>query len=252
MIYNNEDLILEKQRVALFMKNRALEKHHPKDYVDQALILLEEMYEITQLQNKNIAVSLEYIKAYEFAENAHISQKRRFIDLPYIYHPVELATRLLIQNIDTNAIIGALLHDVVEDCNVSLKEIENKFGKMVAYYVYYLSDIAKPEDGNREYRLKVNFQHFSESNDSAHNIKLVDLISNTRSLVFCDPRFSTSYTPELLKAMDYFEGQKSILDVELLTILQGVANISNEILILQNQYNIPKLESKKNNQQNKK
>lgn len=249
-MYNNELLLEEKTRVWEFIQNRALEKSYPQDYLDKLSILKDDMYEICLLPNfENITDILDTdIKlAFNFAKNAHKDQFRRFINMPYIIHPLEMATRLSLVDVSKSAIMGALLHDVTEDCGVLLEDLSTMFGKDVAYYVYYLTDIAKPTDGNRAIRLEINFKHFKQSNWDAHNIKLVDLISNTRSLVLCDPRFAKSYTQELQKALMYFKNNVNYLNESLCSTLFTMTEIATQVIELQNEYNIIKLENKKTN-----
>ncbi|HEW92241.1 MAG TPA: bifunctional (p)ppGpp synthetase/guanosine-3',5'-bis(diphosphate) 3'-pyrophosphohydrolase [Thermotogaceae bacterium] len=76
------------------------------------------------------------IKAYNYAYEKHKGQFRLSGD-PYIVHPVEVAKILISLNLDTTSVVAGLLHDVVEDCNVSISEIKKEFG----------SDVTKIVDG---------------------------------------------------------------------------------------------------------
>lgn len=70
------------------------------------------------------------LAAYEFAEFHHRGQLRASGE-PYITHPVAVATVLARYGVDEETIIGALCHDVVEDCEVELPEIGERFGAEV-------------------------------------------------------------------------------------------------------------------------
>lgn len=70
------------------------------------------------------------VAAYEFAEFHHRGQRRASGE-PYITHPVAVATILARYGVDEDTIIGALCHDVVEDCDVELAEIRRRFGPVV-------------------------------------------------------------------------------------------------------------------------
>lgn len=72
--------------------------------------------------------------AYQFASEAHRGQMRKSGE-PYLEHPLETASILADLQLDANALAAALLHDVPEDCGVSLAEIESKFGPQVARLV---------------------------------------------------------------------------------------------------------------------
>lgn len=74
-------------------------------------------------------------QAYEIAVDAHSKQRRKSGE-PYILHPIEVA-RICSEEIGLGptAIVAALLHDVVEDTNVTLEDIRNKFGEKIANIV---------------------------------------------------------------------------------------------------------------------
>ena len=66
-------------------------------------------------------------QAYDYAEQCHRGQMRLSGE-PYIAHPLETAIFLADLHLDSSTIIAALLHDVVEDCGITLEEIESRFG----------------------------------------------------------------------------------------------------------------------------
>ena len=82
--------------------------------------------------------------AFKIAEKYHQGQKRRSGD-PYITHPVEVGIILADLNAGPQTIIAALLHDVVEDTNFSLNDVEEKFGKDIALLVDGVTKISKIE-----------------------------------------------------------------------------------------------------------
>jgi GTP pyrophosphokinase len=73
-------------------------------------------------------------RAYEFAEEKHRPQKRKNGE-PYIIHPVEVTEILADLEMDEKTLAAGLLHDVVEDCEVTQEEIERLFGAEVGYLV---------------------------------------------------------------------------------------------------------------------
>lgn len=94
---------------------------------------------ITQLLNKLESYlppdQVEQIReAYEFGASAHEGQKRRSGE-PYIAHPVAVADLLADLHMDSQTIIAAILHDVIEDTPTLKDEIAEKFGKEVAEIV---------------------------------------------------------------------------------------------------------------------
>ena len=66
-------------------------------------------------------------KAYTFAQEKHAGQKRKSGE-PFIEHPLKTAQYLAELKLDADSIAAALLHDVMEDCNVSNTELDEKFG----------------------------------------------------------------------------------------------------------------------------
>ena len=72
--------------------------------------------------------------AYDLAWRAHRDQKRESGE-PYIQHPLNVALMLTKMNLDTETVAAALLHDVVEDTQYTLDNIEKQFGKTIAFLV---------------------------------------------------------------------------------------------------------------------
>lgn len=81
-------------------------------------------------------------KAYEFAESAHNGQIRRSGE-PYIFHPVATAYILAQMQIEVNIVVAALLHDVPEDTEVTLEDIQKKFGTDIANMVRGITKLGK-------------------------------------------------------------------------------------------------------------
>ena len=73
-------------------------------------------------------------KAYYFAEECHRGQMRMSGE-PYIAHPLEAANFLAELKLDSDTIMAALLHDVIEDCEITYDEIKDSFGEPVAKLV---------------------------------------------------------------------------------------------------------------------
>ena len=74
------------------------------------------------------------MRSLEFAIESHEGQKRKTGE-PYIIHPINTAIYLAEMKMDWPTISAALLHDVIEDCEVEYAELEDKFGKEVAILV---------------------------------------------------------------------------------------------------------------------
>ena len=74
------------------------------------------------------------LEAYEFANKMHDGVKRKSGE-PYIIHPLCVSKILIENNMDYSTLIAGLLHDVVEDTEVTLEEIKSRFGETVAKLV---------------------------------------------------------------------------------------------------------------------
>ena len=84
-------------------------------------------------------------QAYRYADECHVGQMRKSGE-PYIAHPLETALFLADLRLDTHTIVAALLHDVVEDCGVSLDEITRRFGPEVSKLVDGVTKLTRMDD----------------------------------------------------------------------------------------------------------
>jgi guanosine-3',5'-bis(diphosphate) 3'-pyrophosphohydrolase len=86
---------------------------------------------------------LEIVEAaYQYAFSAHDGQKRKSGD-PYLEHPLQTAITLASLQLDASTIAAALLHDVPEDCNIPISELEKKFGLEVSSLVDGVTKLSK-------------------------------------------------------------------------------------------------------------
>ena len=106
---------------------------------------------ISSKDNKTIVKN-----ALDFSIKMHEGQKRKS-GLPYVSHCIEVANILLDWNMDYTTIVSALLHDVVEDTNVSLKDIEREFGSDVAFLVDGVTKIDHIAFRSQEHKQAENF-----------------------------------------------------------------------------------------------
>lgn len=123
-------------------------------------------------------------RAYRLAEKMH-SEQRRVSGVPYILHPTSVACIVADLGLDTDSIVAALLHDVVEDTPVTLEEVEEMFGKEVAYLVNGVTKIGKIAYTNREERQAENVRKMliAMADDiRVILIKLADRLHNMRTI----------------------------------------------------------------------
>lgn len=96
-------------------------------------------------------------KAFEFAERHHRPQKRSSGE-PYIIHPLNVAATLIKLKMDLDSLCGGLLHDVVEDCDVSEEEIIQEFGEGIGNIVIGCTKISKIKFKTKEESQAENFR----------------------------------------------------------------------------------------------
>lgn len=134
-----------------------------------------------------------------FAHGAHfaVGQLRKYTNEPYIVHPAEVASIVAtVPDATEEMLAAAWLHDVVEDTGVTLDQVHLLFGADVAKLVFWLTDVSKPEDGNRAARKAIDRAHIAAAPAAAQTVKLADLISNTKSIMAHDEKFSKVYLEE--------------------------------------------------------
>jgi guanosine-3',5'-bis(diphosphate) 3'-pyrophosphohydrolase len=124
-------------------------------------------------------------KAFEVAVDAHKDMRRRTGE-PYVYHPIEVA-RIVAGEIGLGrtSVICALLHDVVEDTDYTLEDIEKMFGPAVARIIDGLTKIKEIFDTNPVSRQAENFKKMllTLSDDvRVILIKIADRLHNMRTL----------------------------------------------------------------------
>lgn len=128
-------------------------------------------------------------QAYKVAEKAHEGQLRTSGD-PYITHPLAVAAILLDYCMDTDTICAALLHDTVEDTDVTLDELRKKFGEDVALMVDGVTKIGLVPLVSKEEQQAENIRKIlmAMSKDiRVIIIKLADRLHNMRTLAARPP-----------------------------------------------------------------
>lgn len=125
-------------------------------------------------------------RAYDFAEQAHHGQLRKSGE-PYILHPLAVAEIVVNMQMDSLSIIAALLHDVVEDTTVSLKEIEEHFGQDCAMLVDGLTKLERIKFRSKEEQQNENYRKMfiaMAQDIRVIVIKLADRLHNMRTLKY--------------------------------------------------------------------
>ncbi len=145
------------------------------------------------------------LKALDFALKAHENQTRKKSDIPYIYHPLNMACHIFAMGVDDDDIISAtLLHDVVEDTKHTLSELPvSDEAKNLVFLMTHPKDDAK-----RDEIMRVYFDGLA-SNPRAALIKCVDRCNNmttmswglSRERIYRTIRETEQYVLPLLKVV---------------------------------------------------
>ncbi len=146
---------------------------------------LEQYIEKVVKYNPNIDTE-ELVRAYKYAESAHVGQFRKSGE-PYFIHPVQVSLILAELEMDIHTIIGSLLHDVVEDTDVTCEEIEKKFGSDVALLVDGVTKLGKIHYESKEEQQAENLRKMllaMAKDVRVILIKLADRLHNMRTLKF--------------------------------------------------------------------
>lgn len=126
------------------------------------------------------------IHAYNFAEKAHEGQKRRSGE-PYIIHLINVAFILAQLKTGPTTIAAGILHDVIEDCDVSAEEFKNEFGEEIYNIVDAVTKIGKLKFNDEQEYLASNHRKIfiAMANDiRVIFVKLADRLHNMRTLQY--------------------------------------------------------------------
>jgi (p)ppGpp synthase/HD superfamily hydrolase len=147
------------------------------------------------------------LSAAHFAAEKHANQRRKGKGgEPYINHLIEVAQLIAgaIPEPDTNLVIAALLHDVIEDVGVTKDELVGRFGSDVADLVSEVTDdksLAKAE------RKRLQVETAPHKSVRAQAIKVADKISNLRAILSSPPP-----DWDFQRRKEYFEWSKRVVD----------------------------------------
>jgi (p)ppGpp synthase/HD superfamily hydrolase len=158
-------------------------------------------------------LTVEIHKVIEFAMSAHDGQLRKYTNTPYITHPLSVAFIVASVTSDPDVIAAAILHDTIEDTNTTPDDILKTFGQRIMNFVVDVTDISKPEDGNRKTRKKIDRLHLAKAAPESKTIKLADIIDNISSIVEYDKPFSKIYIREKELLLPYLiEGDRELYE----------------------------------------
>ena len=152
-----------------------------------------------KLTNERQLMGNDFIKAVAFAAEKHKNQRRKDAQAsPYINHPIALANVLANEGDIANqdVLIGALLHDTIEDTETTPEELKAIFGEKIASIVMELTDDKNLPKAQRK---ALQIEHAAHASMEAKLVKLADKICNLRDMLSAPPQDWT-----LQRKRDYF------------------------------------------------
>ena len=124
-------------------------------------------------------------KALQFAIEAHKGQLRKWTSIPYILHPIEVCAIVSTMSNDDELLAAALLHDTVEDTDVTMEDIKANFSeKIVRLVASETEDKMKdlPSASTWKIRKEASLKKMAEMNDiDVKRLWLADKLSNIRA-----------------------------------------------------------------------
>ena len=139
-------------------------------------------------------------RAVEYAQNKHKEQKRKD-GSPYIIHPLAVAKVVTEMGLDLDAVLGALLHDCIEDTDASHEEIEKLFGQTVAELVEGVTKLTRANFSSTEQAQMENLRKMfmAMSKDiRVVLIKIADRLHNMRTMQYQTPAKQVSKCRETM------------------------------------------------------
>jgi len=149
-------------------------------------------------------------KAIEFANRAHSGQVRKYSNLPYILHPLEVMNRVAHETDSPVVIAAAALHDIIEDCGEFEGEFYLNFPVEVRDIVIELTNASYESKLPREERKCIDRKKLCGASREAKFIKIIDRYCNVRD--FLDDRDKVSE-----KFIKIYLGETTLLLNECLT-----------------------------------
>ncbi len=156
---------------------------------------------LDRVQNYNPKADIELInRAYVLSAKAHAGYVRQSGE-PYLTHPLEVAGVLSEMKMDVTTIVVGLLHDTVEDTDITREDLVHHFGEEVAFLVDGLTKITKIEFETTEHAQAENLRRMiiSMAKDiRVIMVKLADRLHNMRTLEYLNPEKQTKVARETM------------------------------------------------------
>lgn len=184
---------------------------------------------------------LEQVKL--FATNAHAGQMRKYADEPFVTHPIRVMKTCSQYSSDVSILAAALLHDVIEDTELTRNEVFDFLLTVMAHHqakrtvvlVEQLTDVyikANYPHWNRRKRKREEIKRLSKISADAQTIKYADIIDNCNEIIHHDQDFADRFLHECRDTLQKINKGNSVLYLRALeTVNTGI----KELRLLQGQ-----------------
>ena len=138
-------------------------------------------------QQPHIMLSDRFITAVSYATTLHRNQVRKSTNIPYICHPLGVASLLIEAGADEDQVIAGLLHDIAEDCGgeARLADIKQMFGDRVEAIVRGCSDSLTESEESKApsvERKRIHLAHLETASQEVLTVTAADKLHNARSI----------------------------------------------------------------------
>lgn len=165
------------------------------DYKRELQLILSQFETYSKRPQKRIIT-----KAFNYAKQAHKGQFRSS-GLPFMVHSIETAKILVDMKLDQVTIASGLLHDIVEDTGISIADINNEFGKEIAYLV---NGVTKISELKVKTQIEIQAEYFRKMIFSMSEdlrvilIKFADRLHNMRTIQYLSSKKARRIASETL------------------------------------------------------
>jgi len=153
-------------------------------------------------------------RAIDLAVKAHAGQYRKGTKIPYIIHPLNVAKIMIESECEETLVVAGLLHDTVEDTDVTLDDIQQAFGEEIARLVAAVSESDKSDTW--ENRKRQTIEHLKTAPMEVLLIECADKLDNIRAIREDHARVGESVWSRFARPKEsqlwYYESLAAILD----------------------------------------
>ena len=145
-------------------------------------------------------MNLDFV--HDYARKAHEGQVRKYTGEPYVEHCIAVARLFQTMGpVNAKALYAAVLHDTVEDTDITFDDLRRDFDDTIAEYVWYLT---KPEEfvGDRAQRKALDRARLALAPDDVKFVKICDIMHNAGSIKEHDPEKWESWRDEMILLLD--------------------------------------------------